>query len=93
MTKYDLINKDCCRADEFSGRTMVLGLGYVSKIMDEYAKQECIAFAEWKDENFMFLPVDKKYYRREDGSKKYKDGIELLDLKQIFTLYLTNQSK
>ncbi len=51
MTKEEILDKSITYAFECDDASMVIPYGAAEKAMDEYAKQQAIAFDEWKVSN------------------------------------------
>ena len=51
-------------------------LSAIHKAMEEYAKQEAEAFAEWKDLAFEFIPSKGEHVDRDTYIKRYNGEVE-----------------
>ena len=75
---------------EFIGEgTPVWTFDQISEMMDQYAKQECIAFAEWAAVNGWYLNKIKRWSKRDDNSNSL---VEVLagskSTEELYTLFL-----
>lgn len=95
MTKQEIIEQQPRRwiNDDIWAGTWAMTHDSVDILMDEYAKQQCIGFAEWASVNGWYFNKIKRWSNRNESSENL---IEVLSAtrttEELYQLFLTETS-
>jgi hypothetical protein len=94
MTKEEIVDKHSCGVGELGDALFTRVT--VFDAMDQYAEQESIAFAEWKDERYInYQMQDGKYYAKMDLLKHISQAtvFTTADLYKKYKEYLKSKTQ